>query len=208
MRRIGILENDNELRQTLNDYLTCVLGEEVVFSCGSYAMLVASVTDVVKPDVILLDIHLDDGSGIEIIPGIKKIFPSCHIIVITGDTEESLILTAIKNGACGYIHKPFDIADIRAALDNVAATGSFMNSSSLTMLMSVLRTKKDSMTPKLDPGLTIVEKKVLQLVKKGYSYKEMAADLGVSFHTINFHLKSIYIKYDVNSKSELIAKFL
>lgn len=206
MKTVGIIENDATLRDSLVDYLTFNLEKDVVFTIGSAKeMQTLRVTDV---DVILLDIHLDDAVGLELIDPLKVKFPHTNIVIITGDSEEKLILNAIKLGANGYLYKPFDGKKMQTMLSNIEQTGSFMDPETLTKLMTQLANTNAYNAKEKIVQLTPTERKIVELAKKGSTYKEMAKTIGVSFHTINFHLKSIYLKYDVRSKAELIAKFL
>jgi DNA-binding NarL/FixJ family response regulator len=208
MYSIGILENDKALRETLEDFISINKQHSIVFSEGSFRDLKEIAHQCKKPDFVLLDIHLDDTMGLYIIEEIRFLFKGVNIIVITGDYDESLILKAIQNGANGYIYKPFSTTQLYDAIANVALTGSFLDPETLTKLMSQLNVQESGKESRSDNQLTSRENRVLEIAKKGYTYKEMAKEMNVSFHTINFHLKSIYIKMDVKSKAELISKFL
>lgn len=208
MYSIGILENDKGLRETLEDFISINKQHVISFSEGSFRDLKEIAHQCGKPDFVLLDIHLDDTMGLNIIDEIKFLFKGVNIIVITGDYDESLILKAIQNGANGYIYKPFSTTQLYDAIANIERTGSFLDPETLTKLMAQLNVQETGRELRSDKELTSREKRVLELAKKGYTYKEMAAEMNVSFHTINFHLKSIYIKMDVKSKAELISKFL
>lgn len=208
MYAIGILENDAGLRVTLEDFIATNAAYTVSFSVGRYREMLEIAHDCAKPQFVLLDIHLDDAIGLAIIDEIKRLFKGVDVIIITGDYDTSLILQAIQNGASGYLYKPFSTKKLSDAIDNVLRTGSFLDPETLTKLMAQLNVKKEDKDQKLLNTLTSREKKVLELAKKGYTYKEMANEMLLSFHTINFHLKSIYLKMDVKSKTELISKFL
>ncbi len=208
MYSIGILENDIGLRETLEDFISINKQHTIAFSEGSFKDLREIAHQCGRPDFVLLDIHLDDTMGLNIIDEIKFLFNGVNIIVITGDYDEGLILKAIQNGANGYIYKPFSTTQLYDAIANVERTGSFLDPETLTKLMGQLNVQDAAKAVRSDKELTSREKRVLELAKKGYTYKEMANEMNVSFHTINFHLKSIYIKMDVKSKAELISKFL
>lgn len=205
---IGILENDAGLRISIEDFIATNAAYTVSFSVGSFKEMQDVVYQCATPDFILLDIHLDDAIGLLILDDIKRLFRGVNVIIITGDYDNSLILRAIQNGASGYLYKPFSTKKLQDAIDNVLRTGSFLDPETLTKLMAQLNVKKEDKDQKLLNTLTSREKKVLELAKKGYTYKEMANEMLLSFHTINFHLKSIYLKMDVKSKTELISKFL
>jgi len=206
MHTIGIIENDKNFRETLEDCLRWKLGHHIAFAVGSMNELLKLKNSCTLPNVILLDIHLDDSIGIDNIAEIKSIFPGVHIVVITGDFNETYILKAIQNGASSFLHKPFSTINLDTMLHNIEKTGSFLDPETLTKLMCQL----SEVNTKSDPSdnLTPTEKNVLELTKKGCTYKEMATVMGVSFHTINFHLKNIYTKLDVRSKTELLGKFI
>ena len=208
MYSIGILENDKGLRETLEDFISINKQHTIAFSEGSFKDLREIAHQCGRPDFVLLDIHLDDTMGLNIIDEIKFLFNGVNIIVITGDYDESLILKAIQNGASGYLYKPFSTTQLYDAIANIERTGSFLDPETLTKLMAQLNVQETSKEIRPDKELTSREKRVLELAKKGYTYKEMANEMNVTFHTINFHLKSIYIKMDVKSKAELISKFL
>jgi DNA-binding NarL/FixJ family response regulator len=205
MYSVGILENDKGFRETLEDFISLNGACRIVFSFGSFRELKNFHQTCEQPDFVLLDIHLDDTMGLNIIDEIKLFFQRVNIIVITGDYDERMILKAIQHGASGYLYKPFSTSQLNEAITNIERTGSFLDPETLTKLMSQLIVQKES---KGEVELTSRESKVLELAKMGRTYKEMANEMGVSFHTINFHLKSIYIKMDVKSKAELISKFL
>jgi DNA-binding NarL/FixJ family response regulator len=210
MYSIGILENDIGLRETLEDFISINKEHTIAFSEGSFRDLKEIAHQCGRPDFVLLDIHLDDTVGLNIIDEIKFLFNGVNIIVITGDYDESLILKAIQNGASGYLYKPFSTTKLYDAIANIERTGSFLDPETLTKLMAQLNVtiQETVRNVRSDKELTSRENRVLELAKKGYTYKEMATEMNVSFHTINFHLKSIYFKMDVKSKAELISKFI
>lgn len=206
MKSLGILEDNRILRDTIEDYIAISNKYHLIFSEDSYSSFSKTEYEV-APDYIILDIHLNDISGLDVIPDIKRIFPESHVIVITGDKDKDLILKAIQNGACGYLYKPFKMEELEKVISNVETSGSFLEPELLTKLMSLISIKnsqdlfggKNEITPR--------ENEIIELIKKGHTYKEMAELLHVSFHTINYHLKNIYIKANVRSKNELVAKY-
>ncbi len=206
MQSIAILEDNIGLRETIEDYLSTSDKYKVVFSVGNYQYFVESQATIL-PDFILLDIHLPDVLGIDIIADIKKLQPGANIIIITGDTDKEFLLQAIENGASAYIYKPFNMIDLEKVLDQVNLTGSFLEPEILTKLLGLINEKKMADSSMFMEGLTAREEEILLLIKKGQTYKEIAATLNISFHTVNHHLKNVYQKTNVKSKSELIAKY-
>jgi DNA-binding NarL/FixJ family response regulator len=205
---VGILENDISLRQTLENYVTIIRGQEIAFSYGSFKELTENAHKIKPPKVVLLDIHLDDVKGINIIQNIKKMFTGADVIIITGEYDSTFIMKAIENGANGYLYKPFSASKLEQAISNVETTGSFLDPESLTKLMTMMQLSSGKKFLRTEDDLTPMEVKIIDLVKKGLTYKEMAQELNISFHTVNFHLKNIYYKMDVKSKAELISLYL
>ncbi len=208
MYSVGILENDISLRQTLENYVTIIRGQEIAFSYGSFKELTENAHKIKPPKVVLLDIHLDDVKGINIIQNIKKMFTGADVIIITGEYDSNFIMKAIENGANGYLYKPFSASKLEQAISNVETTGSFLDPESLTKLMTMMQLSSGKKFLRTEDDLTPMEVKIIDLVKKGLTYKEMAQELNISFHTVNFHLKNIYYKMDVKSKAELISLYL
>lgn len=205
---VGILENDISLRQTLENYVTIIRGQEIAFSYGSFKELTENAHKIKPPKVVLLDIHLDDVKGVNIIQNIKKMFTGADVIIITGEYDSTFIMKAIENGANGYLYKPFSASKLEQAISNVETTGSFLDPESLTKLMTMMQLSSGKKFLRTEDDLTPMEVKIIDLVKKGLTYKEMAQELNISFHTVNFHLKNIYYKMDVKSKAELISLYL
>ena len=207
MRHIGLLEDNIQLRNSLEDYLTISGNCEIVFSESSFRDLQRDITGL---DFILIDIHLANESGIDIIPQMKKLYPSAQIIMMTGDSAEpSLLLQAIENGANSFIYKPFECESLIKTMDELQKNGSYLEPYLLTSLMALINSKNE-ISPLLYNKniLSSREKEVIELIKEGLSYKAIAERLYLSTHTVNFHLKKIYLKFDVNSKMELLAKHL
>ena len=203
---VGILEDNFLFRKSLENYLSILGNVFVSFSEATFSA-VAQKKYHIQPDMVLLDIHLDDVNGIYIIKDLKKLFPHAHIIIITGDTSDDFILKSIQNGANGYLYKPFSFDEFRNTITSVQERGSFMQPEALTKLMKLISSK-----PVVDLrkkfNLTSREMEIVNLIKDGYLYKEVAETLKLSYHTINHHLKNIYIKFNVNSRSQLVAKYL
>ncbi len=209
MATIGILEDDQVLRQTLCDYFTLNRKDNIAFSAGSYEeMRMTAEKDMKVPDVILVDIHLNGAKGTEVIQKLKQQFTSAEIIIITGEYRSSYIKTAVENGASGYLVKPFTMMKLNEAIQNVERTGSFLDPMSLTKLLAVLKQEGHSKKNPSTEDLTPAENRVLDAVKDGLTYNEIAQKLNISYYLVNYHLRSIYSKMDVRSKAELLSRFV
>ena len=206
MTYLGILEDNVALRQTIEDFLAAAGNFNIVFSASSWFDIKRIKFDA-APHFILLDIHLLDISGIDIISDLKTRFSGVQIIVMTGDkSNHDLLLKAVENGANSFLYKPVKMPDLIKIMDQLHETGSFLEPEVLSKLMWLLKEKKRLNSPGDDISLTDRETDVLKLVERGLGYKEIAAALNVSYHTVNFHLKRIYLKFDVKSKMELVVK--
>ena len=206
---IGILEDDEILSNNLSTYLNNDSGFEIVFELTKFSDLNNSKI-LTAPDFILLDIHLKDIDGLAIIGNLLEHFPNTSIIVITGDPLDNLVLKALKNGAKGYLQKPFSFAKLMDSINTINASGSYLDHNHITKVVNYINSDKKSQLSKLKQNyrLTDREFEVLNYLSNGFSYKEIAETLSLSFHTVNHHLKSIYIKLNVNSIGQLFAKYL
>ena len=158
-------------------------------------------------DILITDISLPDGTGINLIRYIKS-KPGTKAVVVTVFGDEKNVIDAIEAGADGYILKDANTTEIATSLS--AAISGIAPISSAIAGHLLKRIRKSGATLPLDQpdsedlGLTKTEVEVLETLAKGFSYKEIAKIRGVSFFTINEHLKSIYKKLAVNSRHEAV----
>ena len=125
----------------------------------------------------------------------------------TGNDNESVIFDCIQRGANGYILKPFNINDLIKNIDIIRNGGALITPDVAMKLFKKIHKPQDTYQDVTD-NLTTREKDVVNELLKGLTYKEIAAVLGISASTVNDHLKNIYIKMEVRTKSELISKLL
>lgn len=157
------------------------------------------------PEVILMDIGLPGMSGIEGIKRIKAIAPSTQAIMLTVFEDSDNIFRAISAGASGYLHKSATLEEIISSLNGILVGGVPMNPHIARKILEMFSRLSTSVT---DYGLTAREKEVLQLLVDGLSKRNISEKLFVSFHTVDTHLRNIYAKLQVNSRSGAIAKVL
>lgn len=206
MNTIAILEDNINLRQTIVDYFYHSGNYKVVFEGDSFKQFFHAYK-AIEPDFLLLDIHLSDITVIDEIVKIKNKFISTSIIIITGDMNTELLIKAFENGVSGYILKPFSFQKLENVIEQICITGSFLEPELLTKLIGLMHEKKHNKEFKFDFDLSFREGELLELIKRGYTYREMAEKLNISYHTVNHHLKNIYLKANVTSKAELVAKY-
>lgn len=154
-----------------------------------------------QPNVVLMDIHMPGVGGIEGLKRIRKKFPQVRVLMQTVFDENAMVFESIRNGANGYVLKKDSPARIVEAIKEVNEGGAVMNPGIAQQVLSYFLPRKD------DNTLTAREVEVLQLLAEGNSYKMAAAQLDISFHTVNTHIKKIYEKLHVQSLGEAIAYY-
>jgi DNA-binding NarL/FixJ family response regulator len=158
-----------------------------------------------RPDVVLLDVGLPGMSGIEGIAKIKALAPEARVIVLTVFEDDDKIFRAICAGASGYLLKTSPAEQIGNAIREVLAGGAPMNAS---IASRVLQMFARLAPPRQDYGLTAREQEVLEWMVRGLIKKEIADRLSLSVHTVDTHLRNIYAKLEVNTRTGAVAKAL
>lgn len=161
------------------------------------------------PDVVLMDINLSGISGIETTLLLKQRYPDLEIVVQTILEDTTTILEAIKAGASGYLLKASPAEEIISALEEVKRGGSFLTGKiARKMLGEFQKTETHQLQKEPLPifMLTTREEEILKELIQGASYKDIAARLAISHHTVNNHIRKIYEKLRVNSRAEAVAK--
>jgi DNA-binding NarL/FixJ family response regulator len=158
------------------------------------------------PDVVLVDIGLPGMSGIEGARLLKQRYPGLALLMLTVYDDDDRIFDAMCAGACGYLLKKTPPARLLESLKEAVQGGAPMSPEVARRVISLFR---DIRPPdRADYHLTPHETRLLKLLVEGHNYKTAAAHLGVSFNTICFHIKHIYEKLQVHSKSAAVAKAL
>jgi DNA-binding NarL/FixJ family response regulator len=157
------------------------------------------------PDVILCDIDLPGKSGIEGVQDFKEAAGSVLVIMLTVHDEEEYIFNAICAGADGYLLKTSSETELNDAIMDVVNGGAPINP---RIAHKVLKMFSQFAPKQEDYDLSDREKEVLKLIVNGVTKKRVASELYISFHTVDYHLRNIYKKLQVNSRSEAVAKAL
>jgi DNA-binding NarL/FixJ family response regulator len=202
---VAIIEDQRVIR----DGLAALVNGTDGFHCsGAWRSIEEAVPLIGRaaPQVLLLDIGLPGASGIEGIPALKAAHPGILIVVLTVFDDDERIFAALCEGAVGYLLKKTPPARLLEAVREVADGGAPMSPSVARRVIELFR---DVRPPSQSPNdLTPHEARVLKLLAEGHSYKTAAAELGVSPHAVSFHLRRVYEKLEVHSKSEAVAKAL
>ncbi|SEM08974.1 two component transcriptional regulator, LuxR family [Chitinophaga rupis] len=203
MINIGIIEDNyfqlNSYKEFLEDFQDC----RVVFTCRSMEEFRALPSYDMNVAVILLDVMLPGESGIQGIYPLRCLFPEAKIIMLSAHDQKEHIVSSIKEGAHGYLLKTGRLADIYQGMMDALNYGSTLSPRVAYQLISHMN---EDPLQQLRNKLTEREYEVLHLLKQGHSYKTMADRLHLSVFTINHHLKKIYQKLNVSSKSELVSR--
>ena len=203
--RVAIVEDRREIR----DGLAMIINGTPGFLCtGAYRSMEDALERIAGelPDVVLNDIGLPGMSGIDGIRILKQRYPGLVVLVLTIYDDDDRIFDALCAGASGYLLKKTQPARLLDSLREAVAGGAPMSPEVARRVIALFREFRspESTTCELTPH----EVRLLRLFVEGHNYKTAAAELGVTVHTISFHLRSIYDKLQVHSKSEAVAKAL
>lgn len=202
--RVAVIEDEKEVRQGLSFILNHTEGFRCIGEYRSYEEALANLKT--PPDVLLSDIGLPGIQGDEGAKLFKERFPPTAIVMLTVYRDDDRIFRSICAGASGYILKKEPPAKILDAIRDVHAGGASMSAETAKKVFDAFRMLVPAKTgPSL---LTGREEDVLKELVKGNSYKSAADHLFLSVHTVRFHIRSIYEKLHVHSKSEAVVKAL
>jgi DNA-binding NarL/FixJ family response regulator len=197
-KRILIVEDDEFLRNSFNIIIT---------SSGKYKVIgcYGNVPDAMKhikrdmPDVVLMDIELPEINGVEGVKLIKQHFPHIDVVMISVYNDSSIVFDSLRAGACGYIAKGTNYIELIDALDELVSGGSPMSSQIARMVVNHFHVSYHS-------PLSDRERQILELLSKGKNYSEIADLLSISKETSKTHIRNIYTKLNVHSKSGALEK--
>lgn len=203
--KVAIIEDDRGTRESLRELLERAPGLACV---GAHATGEEAVERVPaeNPDVALMDINLPRMSGIECVARLKERQPKMQVLMLTTYEEADLIFDSLRSGASGYLLKNMPPADLIQAVEQVHAGGAPM---SMQIARKVVNHFQQIKAPRSEvETLTRREQEIVALLSKGFFYKEIADQLGISLSTVRAHLHAIYEKLHVQSRTEAVVKFL
>lgn len=207
MITVGIIEDDRPLRRNLELFINMQKDLHITFSFNSMEAFLEARNTLDEPFVVFIDLGLPGISGLEGISIIRQQWEDVHLVVTTGNDNESVIFDCIQRGANGYLLKPFNINDLIKNIDIIRSGGALITPDVAMKLFKKIHKPQDRFE-EVTASLTTRESDVVNELLKGLTYKEIAAVLGISPSTVNDHLKNVYVKMNVRTKSELIAKLL
>jgi DNA-binding NarL/FixJ family response regulator len=204
MIKIAIVEDDRTTREGLEMIINLAADFHCVCTC-------MTAEDALKmlpkhtPEVVLMDIQLPKMSGIECVAELKVLLPAVQVIMVTVYEDPDRIFCALRAGACGYLLKRSTPEQVLTAIRDVQTGGVPMSSE---IARKVIAHFQEQETAAADvENLSAREREVLDLVVRGLSNKEIVGRLGITIEGVRWHLRNIYEKLHVHSRTEVLVKF-
>jgi DNA-binding NarL/FixJ family response regulator len=206
--RVALVEDDAETRQRLAASIREQDWLELVAACATGTEALAAL-NAAHPDVLLVDLGLPDISGLEVIRFATGLLPGCDILVISMFGDEANVLAALEAGARGYLLKGSRARDISIDIRDLCDGGSPLSPSIARQVLKRLQPRQHDRTApggssEKDTSLSPREVEILNAISRGFSYGETAVALGITIGTVHTHLKRIYCKLAVHSKTEAV----
>jgi len=204
--RVSIVEDNTRVRGNLAKLIQVSPGFECVSVYPNAEAALAELPSV-RPDVVLMDINLPGMNGVACVHQMKPMLPGAQVVMLTVYENTDLIFRALSAGASGYMLKQTPPAELLAAVQDVHRGGSPMSSHIARKVVASFQHPPSTASKELET-LTAREQEVLDYLAKGFLYKEIAEALGISYDTVHTHIRKIYEKLHVRSRTEAVAKRL
>ncbi|MGH7951325.1 MAG: response regulator transcription factor [Limisphaerales bacterium] len=203
--KVSIVEDNRGTRESLSE----LLGRATALRCvGAHPNGEEALQQIPAeaPDVVLMDINLPRMNGIECVARLKERLPKLQVLMLTTYEESDLIFDSLRKGASGYLLKNTTPAELVQAIEQVHSGGAPM---SMQIARKVVNHFQQIKKPQSEmEKLTKREQEILALLAKGFLYKEIADQLGVTLSTVRAHLHAVYEKLHVQSRTEAVVKYL
>jgi DNA-binding NarL/FixJ family response regulator len=202
---VAIIEDQREVREGVAILINGTKGYKCVAQYRSMEEALRSLGQQ-QPDAILVDIGLPGMSGIDGIRILKDRFPEVTLLAFTVYDDDDNIFDALCAGASGYLLKNTPPARLLDGLREMVSGGAPMSPEVARKVIKLFREVRPPQ--RADHQLTPQETEIIKLLVEGHSYKTAAAELGISVNTVSFHLRNVYTKLQVHSKSEAVSRAL
>jgi DNA-binding NarL/FixJ family response regulator len=203
---ITIVEDNSAVRQSLLDILERAPDCKCVGSFSSGEQALAEIPKV-KPQIVLMDISLTGMDGVECVRRLARQMDLPQILMLTVHEDPDSIFNSLAAGAAGYLLKPVRATQLLAAVKDVYGGGAPMTSSIARKVVQSFKRVTPSARPAAET-LSPREMDVLDYLVKGFSYKESAEAMGISYSTVHTHIERIYHKLHVRSRAQAVARYL
>jgi len=204
--KVAILEDESVTRKILCAVIESDPGLELVASFDSVKSAMTWL-ETGQADVMLVDLRLRDGLGIDVIRTCAKLHPACDTIVLTASSEDADVAACIEAGARGYLLKEDGACQIVRAVQELQFGGSPVSPLIVRKIIDQVRNTDRGKVAISDEEKNLLSKReisVLQLIARGFTYEEIAQNLSISIMTVQNHIKSIYSKLAVNSRGRAV----
>lgn len=203
---VALVEDQGGLRDSLHEILSTTKGIHCVAACANAEQALAELPTL-EPRVVFMDINLPGMDGVTCVRELSKLLPDALFVMLTVYDNTDAVFSSLEAGACGYLQKPVRADELIAAAREVIDGGSPMSAKIARLVVQAFKKPAPAEGPKAgDFELTTREQEVLDLLVKGFLYKEIAVQLAVSGHTVHFHIRHIYQKLQVRSRAQAVAK--
>jgi DNA-binding NarL/FixJ family response regulator len=209
---VMVVEDDQATRARLCDAIAAQPNMTLIAACDRIRPALEWL-ETNKPDLLLTDLGLPDGSGVEVIKRCAALYPDCNILVISMFGDDKNVLSSVEAGASGYILKDSDHLDVNRAMLDLLAGGSPMSPVIARKVLNRARSREAQSATSFAPDdgpfkvtLTRRETEALNLIARGYTYEETARMLAISLSTVQTYVRSIYGKLAVNSRSGAVLE--
>jgi DNA-binding NarL/FixJ family response regulator len=204
MTRIAIVEDNKTIRESLMEFVHTDPECRCVCACATAEDALKQIPKHV-PEIVLMDIQLPDHSGIECTAQLKQLLPAVHIIMVTVYEDTERIFKALRAGACGYLLKRCTPEELISAVREVKQGGAPMSREIARKVIASFRNPvmASAEVEELSPR----EREILELLAQGFANKEIARRVGVNDGTVRWHLRHVYDKLHVRSRTEAALKF-
>lgn len=203
--KVALVEDQPKARQSWSKLINTFPDFSCVCTCATAEEALRAIPPT-HPDIILVDIFLPRMSGIECTARLKEALPETQIVILTAMDDQELVFMALEAGADGYLLKRTKPSELRLALLNVASGGVPMTSQIARRVVESFRQKAKKTAE--SSRLTMREEQILLQLSQGYSNKQIADKLGVSIDTVCSHLKHVFRKLHVSSRTEAVVRYL
>jgi len=203
---VSIVEDDAQARKILAGWINRASGFRLTGEWGSAESAIPLISEK-NPDVVLMDINLPGMSGVDAIKKLKPLLPSTQFVMLTVYEDADHIYSALAAGATGYLLKQTPREELFTALEEVHRGGSPMTSNIARKVVQSFRQAPAAANASSE-ALSPREQEVLDLLARGYLYKEIAERLNISVPTVNTYVRRIYEKLHVRSRAQAVAKYV
>lgn len=203
--RVSIVDDDEPISRILTELIQEAKNLEFVSAYTDTAVALAQLP-ADRPDVVLTDINMPGANGIECVRRLKPVLPDTQFLMLTVYADADHIFAALAAGATGYLLKGTSRPQLLTAIRQIATGGSPMSAAIARKVVQSFA-RAEAVRPDLQV-LSPRERSVLDLLAKGYLYKEIAEKLELSVTTVDTYVRRVYDKLQVNSRSQAIAKYL